>query len=77
MNPIWGWNYKAFCVVFKEIYAAAKKIYATAGPTGPAKYQLCIQPGHDFQLKMEDQILHNTWTELKKSKYMMQRGKRG
>ena len=26
---------------FKKIYAADKKIYATAGPTGPAKYQLC------------------------------------
>ena len=35
-----GWNYIAFRVVFQEIYAADKKIYATAGRTGRAKYQL-------------------------------------
>ena len=29
-----GYNYIAFRIVFQEIYA-------TAGPTGPAKYQLC------------------------------------
>ena len=44
---IWGWNYKAFYVIFQEIYAADKKIYATAGRTGRAKYQLCL---HKLQL---------------------------
>ena len=39
---IWGWNYIAFRVVFQEIYAADKKIYATADRTGRAKYQLCL-----------------------------------
>ena len=38
---IWGWNHIAFRDVFQEIYAADKKIYATAGRTGRAKYQLC------------------------------------
>ena len=41
MYSIWDWNYKAFRVVFQEIYAADKKTYATAGRTGRAKYQLC------------------------------------
>ena len=36
-----GKNYIAFRVFFQEIYAVDKEIYATAGPTGPAKYQLC------------------------------------
>ena len=36
-------NYIAFRFVFKKIYAADEKIYATAGPTGPAKYQLWFQ----------------------------------
>ena len=31
---IWGLNYIAFRVVFQEIYAAERKIYATAGRTG-------------------------------------------
>ena len=35
-----GLSYIAFCVVFQEIYAADKKIYATVGRTGRAKYQL-------------------------------------
>ena len=39
---IWGLNYIAFRVVFQEIYAAERKIYATAGRTGRAKYQLWI-----------------------------------
>ena len=36
-----GLNYNVFRVVFLKIYAAHKKIYATAGRTGRAKYQLC------------------------------------
>ena len=39
--PILGSNYKAFRVVFLKIYAAHKEIYATAGRSGRAKYQLC------------------------------------
>ena len=41
---IWGLNYIAFRVVFQEIYAAERKIYATAGRTGRAKYQLWHLP---------------------------------
>ena len=41
-------NYIAFRLVFKKIYAADEKIYATAGPTGPAKYQLCLKQGQQY-----------------------------
>ena len=37
---IWGWNYIAFHIVFQEIYAADKKIYATTGRTGRAKFDI-------------------------------------
>ena len=40
MYSIWDWNYKAFRVVFQEIYAADKKIYATTGRTGRAKFDI-------------------------------------
>ena len=34
--------FKIFCLVFQENLCSWQKIYATAGPTGPAKYQLCF-----------------------------------
>ena len=63
MNPIWGWNYKAFCVVFKEIYAAAKTISATAGPTGPAKYQLCLSPLYDGLDHTNHTFSESSWSK--------------
>ena len=55
---LWGWIYIAFRVVFQEIYAADKEIYATPGPTGPAKYQLCPPPSY-VQLKKSRPLIMN------------------